>query len=155
MTRDVPLIVVGVDGSECAQKALVYAIEEAQLRKARIRIVSAWSVPVMIYAGGYVPGLDPGTFELAAEKEAEDALAEVRRTAPELEADAGSPNASPAEALLDAADAGEAALIVVGSRGLGGFERLLLGSVSQQVAQHAHCVVTIVRETPSDDGASR
>jgi nucleotide-binding universal stress UspA family protein len=148
MNTNPPLIVVGVDGSECARGALRYAIEEAQLRHARLHIVSAWSVPVMVYAGGYMPGIDPGTFKHAAAKEADDAAAEVHRTAPELEVEASSPNRSPAEALLDAAE--DADLIVVGSRGLGGFERLLLGSVSQQVAQHAHCVVTIVREPSSD-----
>ncbi len=138
-----PLIVVGVDGSACARKALAHAIEEARLRKARLRIVSAWSVPVMVYASGYMPGLDPATFEHEASAEAAHALAEVHAAAPELEVDATSPNASPADALLQAAETAD--LIVVGSRGLGGFERLLLGSVSQQVAQHASCPVTIVR----------
>ena len=98
----------------------------------------------MVYAGGYTSGIDPSTFEHAAAKEAADALAEVHRTAPALEAEAISPNSSAAEALLDAAEGAD--LIVVWSRGLGGFERLLLGSVSQQVMQHAHCVVTVVRD---------
>lgn len=148
MNTHTPLIVVGVDGSECAHGALRYAIEEARLRHARLRIVSAWSVPVMVYAGGYTPGIDPATFEHAAAKEAEAALAEVHKTAPELEAEASSPNEPPSKALLDAAE--DADVIVVGSRGLGGFERLLLGSVSQQVAHHARCIVTIVREPVSD-----
>lgn len=149
MTNNAPLIVVGVDGSECSRNALGYAVEEARLRQARLLIVSAWSIPVMVYAGGYMPGIDPGTFKHAAMKEAEDAREEVRRTAPDLEVEAISPNASPADALLAAAE--DAQMLVVGARGLGGFERLLLGSVSQQVAVHAHCVVTIVRPSRSDD----
>ena len=96
-----------------------------------------------------MPGLDPGSFKHAAMTAAEDALAEVRSTAPALEVEASSPNASAADALLAAAE--DAQLLVVGARGLGGFERLLLGSVSQQVALHASCVVTIVRPHRSHD----
>jgi nucleotide-binding universal stress UspA family protein len=149
MTNNAPLIVVGVDGSESARHALGYAVEEARLRGARLLIVSAWSVPVMVYAGGYTPGIDPGTFKHAAMTEAENALAEVRSTAPALEVEAISPNASAADALLAAAE--DAQLLVVGARGIGGFERLLLGSVSQQVALHAPCIVTIVRPDRSHD----
>lgn len=141
MTGNAPLIVVGVDGSECSRQALDLALEQARLRAGRLRIVAAWSVPVLMYAGGYMPGIDPATFERAAEAEAAEALAEVRRRAPDLQVEAVTPNESAAVALLAAAE--HADLLVVGSRGLGGFDRLLLGSVSQQVAQHARCSVLI------------
>lgn len=143
MTTQTPLVVVGVDGSEGARDALRAAILEARQRGARLQIVAAWSMPVMMYAGGYMAGIDPSTFERAAEKEAADAVAEVRRTAPDLAVTGSVPNDPPAAALLAASE--HADLLVVGSRGLGGFERLLLGSVSQQVAQHATCAVLIVR----------
>lgn len=142
MTTQKPLVVVGVDGSKCAHDALLVAIEEARYRGATLRVVAAWSVPVMMYAGGYMAGIDPSTFERAAEAEAAGAVGEVRRTAPELEVRGDASNDSPAAALVEASK--DAALLVVGSRGLGGFERLLLGSVSQQVAQHARCPVLIV-----------
>jgi nucleotide-binding universal stress UspA family protein len=98
---------------------------------------------VLMYAGGYMPGIDPSTFERASEAQAAAAVEQVRQLAPEIEVDATTPNASAASALIEAAEGAD--LLVVGSRGLGGFERLLLGSVSQQVAQHAPCAVSIVR----------
>ena len=143
MPTHTPLVVVGVDGSECAREALRLAIEETRYRGGELRIVAAWSIPVMMYAGGYLAGIDPSTFERAAEAEAENAVEQVRRRAPEMEVHGSVANESPAAALLDAAATAD--LLVVGSRGLGGFERLLLGSVSQQVAQHARCPVLIVR----------
>jgi nucleotide-binding universal stress UspA family protein len=143
MTTQTPLIVVGVDGSECAHEALRVAIEETRYRSGTLQVVAAWSMPVLMYAGGYMAGIDPSTFERAAEAAAADAVGEVRRVAPELEVQGGVSNDPPAVALLEAS--AEADLLVVGSRGLGGFERLLLGSVSQQVAQHAQCPVLIVR----------
>jgi nucleotide-binding universal stress UspA family protein len=134
MTTQKPLVVVGVDGSKGAHDALLVAIEEARYRGGTLRVLAAWSVPVLMYSGGYMAGIDPSTFERAAESEAAGAVEEVRRTAPELEVRGDVSNDSPAASLIE----------VVGSRGLGGFERLLLGSVSQQVAQHAHCPVLIV-----------
>jgi nucleotide-binding universal stress UspA family protein len=97
----------------------------------------------MMYAGGYVGGVDPGTFEHAAELEAASAVEEVHRLAPELEVVGDVSDAAPAPALIAAG--AHADLLVVGSRGLGGFERLLLGSVSQHVATHATCPVLVVR----------
>ena len=143
MTTHAPLVVVGVDGSEAAREALRVAVEEARYRGARLQIVAAWSIPVMMYAGGSVPGVDPGTFERAAELEAADAVEEAHRLAPELDVVGDVSNESPAPALIHAG--AHADLLVVGSRGLGGFERLLLGSVSQQVATHAACPVLVVR----------
>jgi nucleotide-binding universal stress UspA family protein len=143
MTTEKPLVVVGVDGSGCAREALQVAVEETRYRGGRLHVVAAWSIPVMMYAGGYMAGIDPSTFERAAEAEAADAVEEVGRAAPEIEVWGDVSNDSPAKALVEASK--DAALLVVGSRGLGGFERLLLGSVSQQVAQHAQCPVLIVR----------
>jgi nucleotide-binding universal stress UspA family protein len=142
MTQESPLVVVGVDGSDCSRKALGLAVEEARQRKARLRIVAAWSMPVMMYAGGYMAGIDPSTFEHESQSEAKAAVAQAHELAPELEVDSITPNKPAAPALLEAAK--DADLLVVGSRGLGGFERLLLGSVSQQVAQHAPCPILIV-----------
>jgi len=136
------VITVGVDGSEGASAALHWAAAEARLRGARLRVVHAWSIPTMAY--GYVPpisladdlgqaaaeGLDKWLGDAAAELEG----VEVERLTCEGNA---------AEVITDAA--ADAELLVVGSRGLGGFRELLLGSVSHQCAQRASCPVVIVR----------
>jgi nucleotide-binding universal stress UspA family protein len=139
------LVVVGVDGSDCSQDALRFAVEEARMRGASLHIVTAWSVPTNLYASGYAPSVDADTFREAAESTATHAVQHARAAAPDLVVDAETPEEHPVTALLSAAEHGD--LLVVGSRGRGGFARLLLGSVSTQLAQHARCPVTIVRAT--------
>jgi nucleotide-binding universal stress UspA family protein len=138
-------IVVGVDGSEHAERALDWAIEEAKLRGARLNLVSAWHVPAAVYGSpGFAPPLDqsvPETFKEVAETIAEAAANRVR--AAEVEAEASVQHGHPAEALVEAA--ANAEMLVVGSRGHGGFAGLLLGSVSAHCAHHAPCPLVIVR----------
>jgi nucleotide-binding universal stress UspA family protein len=139
-------IVVGVDGSECARAALEFALQEAALRKARLRIVCAWEIPPAIYGGGFAPTLDQSTvddFRVGAEKVVKESVAVVRELEPAIECEGKVGEGQPAEVLLE--EAGDADLIVVGNRGHGGFTSLMLGSVSHQVVQHAHCPVTVVR----------
>ncbi len=139
-------IVVGVDGSECGQVALTQAADEAALRGARLRIVSAWEIPNAVYAGGLAPGLDRGTLDglrQNAEAVVREALAQVQRTQPDVSCEGEAVEGHAAEVLLR--EAQDASLIVVGNRGRGGFTSLLLGSVSQQVVHHAHCPVLVVR----------
>lgn len=140
-------IVVGVDGSEGGAAALDLAAREAALRGARLRIVSAWQVPAAAYGGGFAPPLDPETwdaFRARAQQVADDAVAAVKDAQPSVEAEAVPVQGHPADVLLE--QSSDAALIVVGRRGLGGFKSLLLGSVSQQVVQHAGCPVVIVNQ---------
>jgi nucleotide-binding universal stress UspA family protein len=139
-------IVVGVDGSEGAAAALEFAAEEAALRKAPLRIVSAWEVPVAAYSGGFPPPLNDETLEalrVGAQQVADGALATVKKLQPSLEGEALAVEGHPAEVLLE--QAADAQLIVVGNRGHGGFKSLLLGSVGQQVVHHARCPVVVVR----------
>ena len=139
-------IVVGVDGSEGGAAALEFAAGEAAFRGARLRIMSAWQVPVAAYGVHFAP-LDSSTvdaFREAAQHVADDALAAVRKQWPSLGAEALVVQGHPTDVLLD--QAAEARLIVVGRRGLGGFRSLLLGSVSQQVVQHATCPVVVVNQ---------
>jgi nucleotide-binding universal stress UspA family protein len=143
------MIVVGADGSEGAGAALEFAAEEAALRNAPLRIVSAWEVPVMAYGGGPTPPppLDQETldaFQAGAQKIADDAVSVVKKLQPSLEVEAVTVSAQPADALV--AQGADADLIVVGRRGLGGFRSLLLGSVSQQVVHHASCPVVVVTQ---------
>jgi nucleotide-binding universal stress UspA family protein len=135
-------IVVGVDGSAGARAALGYAVDEARLRGAVLRVAGAWHLPVVAYAGGYGPG-DP---DLSAGLE-QDARENVARALGEV--DTGDVHVetvfregSPAHVLLE--EAQDADLLVVGSRGLGGFRGLLLGSVGQQCAHHTPCPLVIV-----------
>lgn len=136
-----PVVVIGVDGSPASSKALAFAAEEARLRKASLRVVEAWSFPVFA-AGIYVPACayddfpDETSAALASQVEqvlGEDTTLRVEQVVTEGPA---------AKVILD--EAKDAALVVVGSRGRGGFSGLLLGSVSTQVAHHAHCPVIIV-----------
>lgn len=140
-----PLVVVGVDGSDSSNDALRFAVEEARMRGASLKIVTAWSVPTNLYASGYSSNVDADTFRKGAEATSAQALALAHEVAPGLAVDAETPEEHPVTALLAAAE--HADMLVVGSRGRGGFARLLLGSVSTQLAQHARCPVTIVRPT--------
>jgi len=140
-------IVVGVDGSECARDALVRAAKEAALRGARLQVVCAWEIPPAVYAGGLAPAIDQATldgFRENAEAVVREAVAEVERVQPSVPCEGEALEGQPAEVLLD--QARDASLIVVGTRGRGGFASLLLGSVSQQVVHHAPCPVLVVRE---------
>ena len=135
-------IVVGVDGSECAEKALAWAVGEARLRGDRVRAVHAWEYPV----NGAVYGLmgpQLGLEELrdAAKATLEEAVEPLQNGVPIEQVVVEGPAA---HALMSASR--DADLLVVGSRGRGGFKRLLLGSVSTQCAHHSRCPVVIVRE---------
>jgi nucleotide-binding universal stress UspA family protein len=144
-------IVVGVDGSEGSLEALRWATAEARLRGARLVAVHAWSAP---YAPA-MPGImepavlpvDRGVIEQAAHEALEASLLEVGAASETIDLERAVVENSAARALLDRAE--DADLLVVGSRGHGGIAGALLGSVSQQCSQHAHCPVVIVR-APKD-----
>jgi nucleotide-binding universal stress UspA family protein len=132
-------IVVGVDGSPASLGALEWAVRQATLTGAVVEAVTAWQFPVAY--GGYP--VDAGTdwqatareIQEAAVKEAlgHEATALVRSVA----------QGHPVRVLLDAA--ADADLLVVGSRGHGGFTGMLLGSVSEHVVAHAPCAVVVVK----------
>ena len=139
------MIVVGVDGSECSRSALRFALEEARIRKTKLRIVVVWHVPLPSYGAGWTP--PPPHLVEDAESAGEQLLAEALELA---QANGSSAEIEPvlregqsANVLVD--EAAEAELLVIGSRGRGGFRELMLGSTSQQCAHHARCPVTIVR----------
>ncbi len=137
-------IVAGVDGSRGSQAALRFALEEARLRGSSVTAVFAWAIPfVADVPTGLLPSL-LADFREDAAKVLEDAIAEADTSGVEVErlvveGPAGA-------ALVEAAK--DAELLVVGSRGRGGFKGLLLGSVSQQCAHHAACPVVIVPHPP-------
>jgi nucleotide-binding universal stress UspA family protein len=138
-------VVVGVDGSEGSKEALRQAFVEARQRNARVRAVTVWHLPWTIYSAA-APGLD--LEEVMADLRTEatrklgetlDALADESEG---IEVIRQVCEGQPAQTLVE--QSAGAALLVVGSRGLGGFGGLLLGSVSQQCAHHARCPVMIV-----------
>lgn len=138
-------IVVGVDGSPESRAALRWAYDEAGRRGATLEVVTVWSFPPMMGAAGMpFPAVDASVFEEAARAGRDEAMAELPDGKVEVE-----------RKLIEGAaswillhEAKDAAMLVVGSRGLGGFRGLLLGSVSQQCVHHAECPVVVVR-TPS------
>ena len=138
-------IVVGVDGSDHAARALDWAIGQAKLTGARIHVTSAWHVPAMSYGSpGFVPAVSPPIGESirdVATEVAGKAAEQVRAAGLEVEATVR--EGQPADVLIETAE--DADLLVVGSRGHGGFVGLLLGSVSAQCAHHAPCPLVIVR----------
>jgi nucleotide-binding universal stress UspA family protein len=143
-------IVVGVDGSDASKAAFAWAVHEARIRGDSLLAVLAWA-PGVVAAGPW-PGMVPvPVLDDDIEDEAKATLAavveSVHHRVSEVEIEQRVVLGPPASALLAAAR--DAELLVVGSRGHGGFTGLLLGSVSQQCAQHAPCPVVIVR-APAD-----
>lgn len=136
-------IVVGVDRTDCSKAAVRWAAREAQRRNLPLRVtyVYDWDSRDARYDGGYN---DPDFIRKWAEGVAGTAVHEARTVAPHLEVE-GDPviGRHPAARLLTEADGAE--LVVLGSRGRGGFAGLLLGSVSQRVATHALGPVVVVR----------
>ena len=145
MSTQQQTIVVGVDGSEHGERALDWAVKEAGFRGARLRLVAAWHLPPTVYSGpGYIPTVGTReSFEQFA-SELVDAAATRARDAG-VEADAVVREGQAAEVLVE--EAADADMLVVGSRGHGGFAGLLLGSVSAQCAHHAVCPLVVVRPT--------
>lgn len=139
------LIVVGIDGSETSHLAARWAAREAQLRRAEVILLGAWEIPTYgfnFYSAGISEGLLKA-LRKGAEDNVADALDEVRDVAREVDVSTKVVESQAASALVEASRGAD--LLVVGSRGLGGFRDLLLGSVSQQCADHAACPVVIVR----------
>lgn len=137
-------IVVGIDGSHHSQRALDWAMNEAALRHTPLTVLSVHQV-IRGWTGTDA-GPYPGDAELveetraAAQKATDKALAAISGARPEVVVKAVT--GVPAETLVAAAAGAD--MIVVGSRGAGGFERLTMGSVGDQVARHARCPVVIV-----------
>ena len=141
-------IVVGVDGSDGAQRALEWALEEARRRGAVLHVVTAWlhtpvvGFPEAVTLASLSDEIEADTRATADAALAKAAVAVTGSETPGVEVVMDVRRDPPVHALLDAAR--EATMLVVGSRGLGGFRGLLLGSISQQCAHHSSCAVVIV-----------
>ena len=145
-----PGIVVGIDGSGHSQQALEWALKEAALRRVPVTVIAVHEAVRGYFSGAAVYPGDPEMTEkaaAAAREETEKVLATLGDSRPESVTVRGI-HGFAAEELVNAGQ--DAELIVVGSRGAGGFSRLTLGSVAAQVAEHAPCPVTIVRPAHHD-----
>jgi nucleotide-binding universal stress UspA family protein len=163
-------IVVGVDASPCALQALTWAADEARLRLATLEVVHAYhgqalAAPLYFPSQEALPGRATGgqrppeerlaesseqraEFQAAVRRQAEDLLdglllGELRESLEDVDVQRTVlEDRNPAEALVELSD--DADLLVVGSRGRGGFSSLLLGSVSHAVVLHARCPVVVI-----------
>lgn len=136
-------IVVGVDGSASSKAALNWALDQSGLAGAELHAVIAWEFPAFYsWEGGPMP---PEEFEQTACQNLYETVDEALASGPSaVEVVREVRHGHSAQVLLEAA--ADAGLLVVGSRGHGGFYSALLGSVSQYCATHAHCPIVIVRE---------
>lgn len=138
MTR----IVVGIDGSPPADAALAFAVQEARLRQLPLRIVCAWEIAAIEYTGA---AFAPTDLRAEAEHHAEEVLAravEAIGREPGIEIETVAAPGHPPAVLVERSEG--ATLLVVGTRGRGGFARVVLGSVSQAVAHQGLCPLAIV-----------
>ncbi|MEU7897492.1 universal stress protein [Nonomuraea sp. NPDC049152] len=135
-------IAVGFDGSEHSEAALNYALAQAVARGIRLHVVYAWQMPVTApYAAGY----DEVMARVAADASgaAREQVARRRDKLGDIEVKESTLCEHPVAALVDTSKTAD--LLVVGSRGMGGFASAVLGSVSHGVLHHAHCPVAVVR----------
>jgi nucleotide-binding universal stress UspA family protein len=138
-------VVVGIDGSAGSDHALEWAAAEAARRGAVLEVHTS-------YSPGYA-FITPQEVQQAMQHVLDEAVNHIVDLAPGLAFEGVTHEGSAAKVLIEASKGAD--LLVVGSRGLGGFSGLLLGSVSQQCSLHAHCPIVIVRppEEPRNDKA--
>jgi nucleotide-binding universal stress UspA family protein len=139
-----PGIIVGIDGSDRSERALEWAVNEAAMRNAPLTVLTVRQVAQGHWGGTVAHPEDHALAEESrqvAQEATDKALAQLGEARPASVA-VRVVSGIPAEQLLDAAK--DADMIVVGSRGAGGFARLLMGSVSTQVTYHAHCPIVVI-----------
>ena len=134
-------IVVGVDGSAASRDALRWAQWQAELTGAPLEVVTAWSYPTS-YGFPVIADVD---WEQGARTVLDEAVDEA--LGPQADVTRRVVEGHAARVLVEAADGAD--LLVVGSRGHGGFTGMLLGSVSEHVVTHASCPVVVVRHPSS------
>ena len=139
-----PGITVGIDGSSHSIRALEWAIKEGANRHARVTVLTVHLVPASGWTGNPivlpVDADDQEKARLAAEEMVLKVTSQLEAQPPSVTVHAST--GFPAQELIEASK--DADLLVVGSRGAGGFAKLMLGSVSNQVVHHAHCPVVVV-----------
>ena len=142
-------IVVGVDGSDDAHTALRFAVDEAKLRAAPLRVICAWELQVESWGEFPPPEASLDRPRRSAEEVVAEAAQIVERLAPDIECECLAPEGEGGAVLLE--QSSDATLLVVGRHGHGVAEKLLgpvadvlLGSVSGHVVRDARCPVVVV-----------
>jgi nucleotide-binding universal stress UspA family protein len=139
-------IVVGVDGSDSSREALRWAYDEAAHHSASITAISCWHPPALPMTPPY-GSVPPEGYVSQPKQNALDLLerfvADLDVREPAVDVRTAVEEGNPAEVLIERSR--ETDLMVVGSRGHGGFRGMLLGSVSQHLVAHADCPVVVVR----------
>jgi nucleotide-binding universal stress UspA family protein len=138
-------VVVGIDGSPPSRKALEFAVEHASLSGLRLRVLHAWEMPAVLSPTThetFSAGEILRDFKGAASRGTAEMVAGVAQEWPDVRVEQEVVQGMAAKRLIEVSE--NAALLVVGSRGHGGFVGLLLGSVSNYVGHHAKCPVVIV-----------
>ena len=144
-------VVVGVDGSPTSEAATAFAFEAASLRRVPLVAVHVWR-DVLVDAT-MAPLLDWDVIDSDEREVLAERLAGWTEKYPDVPVRRLVARDRPARALVE--ESGRAQLVVVGSRGRGGFHGLLLGSVSQALLHHAHCPVAVVRSPRGDEPPAR
>lgn len=148
-------IVVGNDGSDFARLALRKALWLADKLKAEVRVIRAWSISTAprpsTWSPGYVPPADD--FEAVVRERLAKEVDPIAAEFPDVKVILETPHGPAGRELLKAAV--NARLLVVGTRGMGGFKGLLMGSVSNQVVEHAPCDVLVVRKGTDEPAPDR
>lgn len=148
-------IVVGNDGSDFARLAVRKALWLAQQLKAEVRVIRAWSISTAprpsTWSPGYVPPADD--FEAVVRERLAKEVDPIAAEYPDVQVTLETPHGPAGRELLKAA--ADARLLVVGTRGMGGFKGLLMGSVSNQVVEHAPCDVLVVRKGTDEPAPDR
>jgi nucleotide-binding universal stress UspA family protein len=139
-------IVAGTDSSEESLRAVDWAAREANLRGLPLRIVSVAALPPRMSEQQTASGVDTVADTVGRERDRALAAAAQRATAiaPDVLVDVDVLDGAPARAITEAGSG--ASMLVVGSRGMGAFTAMILGSVSRYAAAHAACPVVVVRE---------
>ena len=137
-------VVIGHDGSTCAQEALRWAARLAKRADLDLHVVRGWSMTTAPRPSSWEPGFVPPLtdWEKAVHDELNSHIAAAGLD-PAVRVHSHVVHRAPVRALLSAAEGAD--LLVVGARGEGGFSGLLLGSVSDQLVHHAPCPVTVIR----------
>jgi nucleotide-binding universal stress UspA family protein len=146
--KKMPGIIVGIDGSGHSRRALEWAISEAAIRRTPLTVLTVHQLVRGWSAAVEYPGDEDLTAHArkVAQEETDIALERLPAEARPPEVTVRAVGGLPAEEILRAG--ADADMIVVGSRGAGGFAKLLLGSVGTQVTHHARCPVVVI---PADN----
>jgi len=142
-------VVAAVDGSESARHAALWAAAEADRRHLQLRLVNAVKIPVVPYTGGRIA--DQGYVDVLVQNGRDTVkgiTADVTEIHPDLEVRSDVVIADPVATLL--AESESAAMMVLGSRGLGGFTGILVGSTAIALVAHGHCPVAVIRGRTPD-----